>query len=153
MASDKKGGSEEGFNVDFINGNISRTYGESCSLVFTHSVKKKGKVMCSFTPSADVFELRDRVVIQVELAGVRKEDINIELHEGIIEVSGLRRRERPSEEENFQRMERSYGFFKRSFSLPRHIKNGGVEASFMDGVLEITVPKNNNYASDHIEIG
>ncbi len=152
MASDKKGGSEEGFNINLINGNINRTYGESCSLVFTHSVKKKGKVICSFTPSADMFELHGKVVIQVELAGVRKEDINIELHEGIIEVSGLRKRERLSEEENFQRMERSYGFFKRSFSLPKYIKKGDIEASFMDGVLEIIVPKNGNYALDHIKI-
>jgi HSP20 family protein len=105
-----------------------------------------------FKPFADMYESAKTIVIQVELSGVKKENLNIELGDGFIQINGIRTKCRSQEEENYQRMERSYGFFKRSFYLPKNIKADGITASFKDGVLEIVIPKNIDINSKKIKI-
>jgi HSP20 family protein len=88
-----------------------------------------------------MFETTDSIVIQMELAGVRKEDINIEFTHNYIEVSGIKRHEGLSGEESFQRMERPFGVFKRTFNLPKDISRDSISASFNEGLLEIVILK------------
>ncbi|MHB8232512.1 MAG: Hsp20/alpha crystallin family protein [bacterium] len=97
--------------------------------------------MYCFTPASDMFETADSIVIYIELAGVKKEDINIETTGGAIEISGIKRRGGFTEEYNFQRMERPFGFFKRVFDLPRAADRDSIGASFSEGLLEIIIPK------------
>ena len=111
--------------------------------------------MYYFTPASDMFETADSVFIYIELAGVKKEDINIEIGERIIEISGVKRRGERAEEYNFQRMERPFGFFKRAFDLPRAVNRDSIAASFSEGLLEIIIPKktrNNGFSFTSIEI-
>jgi len=138
-----------GFNEDDFNNNKNF---ELSQRGFVQSHRKNVKGVYCFTPFADMFESSEIIAIHVELAGVKKEDINIELNDGYIEITGIRIRERLSKEENFQRMERLYGLFKRSFSLPKHINKENIEASFKDGVLEIIIPKDKNSISKVIRI-
>jgi len=97
--------------------------------------------MYCFTPASDMFETADSIVIYIELAGVKKDDINIEIEGAAIEISGIKRRGGFTEEYNFQRMERPFGFFKRVFDLPRSADRDSISASFNEGLLEIIIPK------------
>ncbi|MHB1545750.1 MAG: Hsp20/alpha crystallin family protein [bacterium] len=111
--------------------------------------------MYYFTPASDMFETADSIFIYIELAGVKKEDINIEIDERAIEISGVKRRGGAAEEYNFQRMERPFGFFKRIFDLSRAVNRDSISASFNEGLLEIIIPKktkNNGFRLTSIEI-
>ena len=99
--------------------------------------------MYCFNPTSDMFETADFIVIQIELAGVNKEDINVEAFGGSLEVSGIKRRNGFTEKDNFHRMERLFGFFKRVFDLPKAVDRNSINASFNEVLLEIIVPKNN----------
>jgi HSP20 family protein len=111
--------------------------------------------MYYFTPASDMFETADSIVIYVELAGVKKEDINVEIDGRAVEISGIKRRGREAEEYNFQRMERPFGFFKRTFDLPRTADEDSIGVSFNEGLLEIIISKktgNNGFRLTSIEI-
>ncbi len=99
--------------------------------------------MYYFTPASDMFETADSIVIFIELAGVKKEDINVEINGCRIEITGIKRRGERADEYNFQRMERTFGFFKRNFELPKTSDRNSISASFSEGLLEIIIPKKN----------
>lgn len=88
-----------------------------------------------------MFETTESIIIQMELAGVRKEDINIELTGSYLEVSGIKRHEGVTGEESFQRMERPFGVFKRVFDLPKGINRNSTVASLNEGLLEVVILK------------
>jgi len=89
----------------------------------------------------DMFEEGDNLVIKAELPGMKKEDINIDLRDDVITISGEKKSEEKTERKDFHRVERSFGSFTRRLQLPVEIKADKVEASFKDGVLEIKMPK------------
>ena len=98
--------------------------------------------MYYFAPVSDMFETSDYIAVYVELAGVGKEDITIEIGGGILEIRGIKRRRLGTNEEyNFQRMERLFGLFRRRFNLPSSASYDGVKASLEKGLLEIIIPK------------
>ena len=80
-------------------------------------------------------------MIKAEIPGVDKKDINIEVKDGILHLSGERKEEKEVKEENYHRKERFHGTFRRSFTLPAHINAEKVKAKFKDGLLKITLPK------------
>lgn len=91
--------------------------------------------------SVDMFEEGDNLVIKAELPGMKKEDINVDLKDDVITISGEKKSEEKSERKDFHIVERTFGSFTRRLRLPVEIKADKVEASFKDGVLEITMPK------------
>jgi len=95
----------------------------------------------SWLPAVDVRETKDALIIHAELPGISKDDIQVEVHEGRLTLSGERKYEKEVDEENVHRIERAYGKFSRSFSLPRDVDTNAVDASMKDGVLEIRLPK------------
>jgi HSP20 family protein len=95
----------------------------------------------SWSPAVDIRETDDSYLVYAELPGLTKEDIEITLEENILKLSGERRFEKDVEEEQYHRIERTYGTFTRAFSLPSRVDAGNVKAAFQDGVLTITVPK------------
>lgn len=106
-----------------------------------------------FDPACDVTETEEHFAMSLDLPGMKKEDIKIELNENILTVSGERKREIKSDKnEKFQRYEKSYGYFKRSFSLPRTVDGEKVEAQYNDGVLELILPKTAAAKSRLIEV-
>jgi HSP20 family protein len=92
-------------------------------------------------PPVDIQETDDAYRLHAELPGLSKDDIQITLENSILRLSGERRWERDVKKEGFQRIERTYGTFARSFTLPSEVKAEAVQAAFENGVLTITVPK------------
>jgi HSP20 family protein len=93
------------------------------------------------SPSMDIFTEGDDVVVKGELPGMKKEDINVSLTKDTISISGEKKKEEKVEKKDYYSLERSYGSFKRSFSLPAEVQTEKSSAKFKDGVLEIRIPK------------
>jgi len=95
----------------------------------------------AFLPAMDVTESDERYTISVELPGGNKDDVQVELHEGLLTIRGEKKSERQETKEQRCYVERSYGSFSRSFRLPDDADAARLEASFKDGILTIPVPK------------
>ena len=93
------------------------------------------------SPSMDIFTEGDNVVVKAELPGMKKEDIDVSLTEDTITISGEKKKEEKIEKKDYYSFERSYGSFKRSFSLPSEVQTEKASAKFKNGVLEIRIPK------------
>ena len=94
-----------------------------------------------FSPAMDVVENDQAYVVTVEVPGGKKDDVSVELHDNVLTLRGEKRNEREEKKERSHWVERSYGAFSRSFTLPRDANADRVEASFQDGVLTVTIPK------------
>jgi len=97
--------------------------------------------MGNFIPAVDVYEDAQKLVLKLEVPGVRKEDLDIRVEGRTLTVKGERKLEAEEKEENFQRIERSYGSFTRSFTLPQTVDTAAVKASYEHGVLAISLAK------------
>jgi HSP20 family protein len=95
----------------------------------------------TWAPAVDVFETKDAVTLKAELPGLSVEDVSVEVDDNILTISGERVLKDKVEDGHYYRLERSYGRFSRSLTLPQGIKADEVAATFLDGVLEVTVPK------------
>lgn len=93
-----------------------------------------------FMPAIDVFVKDNRLFTRVDLPGLKKEDVKVELVEGQLTISGERKHEVEEKKEDFYRSEREYGSFCRVIPLPEGVKLDDVKATFAEGVLEVTVP-------------
>jgi HSP20 family protein len=106
----------------------------------------------TWTPLVDIYETKDTIVIRAEVPGVKQEDLNIEVNENTLILKGERKPDKEVKEENYHCIERSYGHFLRSFTLPRVVQQDKICARLKDGVLEITLPKADEAKSKQIEI-
>jgi len=95
----------------------------------------------AWAPAVDIFEKDHNLLIRAELPGLKREDIEISMENGVLTLHGERKRESEVEESNAYRLERIYGAFTRSFSLPTTVDSSKIQAVYKDGVLEVTVPK------------
>ena len=95
----------------------------------------------SWMPRCDVTETEKDVVVHAELPGIQKENINIELKDNILTISGERKHEKKEENEKWHRTERSFGSFVRSMMVPDGVTQEQIKAKFDNGVLEVTFPK------------
>lgn len=92
-------------------------------------------------PAVDVLESKDAYLIRAELPGMKKEDFNLEIHDGSLILSGERKLEQAADGVEYHRVERVTGKFTRSFFLPQTVKSDAIKATYRDGILEIHVPK------------
>ena len=104
-------------------------------------------------PSLDVSEDEKNVLVSAELPGVKEEDLDIRIAGGMLTIKGEKRFEEEKKEENYHRIERSYGSFSRSLRLPAPVKEDEVKATFKDGVLKLTLPKSAEGGAKKIKIG
>jgi HSP20 family protein len=116
--------------------------------LFAHALGRHGQwqgaVMDSspaWAPALDISERKDAYLVTVELPGVKLDDLTITLEDGMLTIQGERQFAEDSSDQQFHRVERRYGAFRRSITLPTHVQADAVEASFEDGVLQIVVPK------------
>jgi HSP20 family protein len=93
------------------------------------------------TPSVDIFEEGDGVVVKAELPGMKREDVEVSLTDDVITISGEKKKEEKVEKKNYYSLERTYGSFTRSFRLPAEVQTDKAKAKFESGVLEIRIPK------------
>ena len=94
----------------------------------------------NWLPQVDVFEKDNRLVTKIDLPGVKKEDVKVEVTDGYLAVSGERKTEAEEKKEDFYRCEREFGTFYRAVPLPENVKFEDVKATFANGVLEVSVP-------------
>jgi HSP20 family protein len=106
-----------------------------------------------WAPAVDVSEDGQNFVVHAELPGIKQEDIDIELENNVLTLKGQRKFERKDEKENYHFVERSYGSFYRSFTLPRNVDPNGIQANFGDGVLTISIPKAEEAKPRKVQIG
>lgn len=95
----------------------------------------------SWLPVVDIAEDPETITLHVELPGVPKEGVEVAVENSVLTISGERKFEHTAEGKNYHRIERAYGNFQRSFTLPQNVQTDKVAASFADGVLTVTVPK------------
>jgi HSP20 family protein len=105
-----------------------------------------------WTPAVDIYEKNDSVVVKAELPGVERDQISVEVKDGILSLRGERKFEKEVKEESYHRIERAYGSFQRSFSLPVSVDQEKVTASFKNGVLEVTLPKKEQAKPKQIQV-
>ena len=109
--------------------------------VFDEPARASGNVLRRWMPAMDLVESGDHFVLRADLPGMSEEDVSIEFEDGTLTVSGERKAEHEEEKEGYHRVERSFGAFSRSLTLPQGIDADAVTANFDRGVLEIRIPK------------
>jgi HSP20 family protein len=109
--------------------------------LFTRTLGDGGSGVASWTPAVDVFDTADAIVLRAELPGLTTDDFDIEVDGDVLTLSGERTFEEAVEEGRYHRIERSYGRFARSVTLPQNVKADEISANLDDGVLTVRVPK------------
>ena len=106
----------------------------------------------AWAPALDISERKDAYLVTVELPGVDVDDLEITLEDGLLTIQGERQFTSESSEQQYHRVERRYGAFRRSITLPAHVMAEGIQASFEDGVLQILVPKAEEATPKRIQV-
>lgn len=106
----------------------------------------------AWTPVVDILEKDDAIILKAELPGVRLEDVDLQIKDDVLILKGQRKFEKETKKENYHRIERSYGTFSRSFTLPGIVDQSGISAKLKDGILEVKLPKARTLESKPIPI-
>src|SRR3954452_3236809 len=112
-----------------------------------------GGTMRRWVPAMDLLETADHFVLRADLPGMTQDDVNIELEDSTLTVSGERKSEHEDKQEGFYRVERAFGSFSRSLTLPKGIDAGAVTAAFDNGVREVRIPTPEDRRPQKISIG
>lgn len=105
-----------------------------------------------WAPIIDIEEDKDNIIVKVEIPGMKKEDIKVAVHGNILSVSGERTQESDVKEKTYHRIERAYGKFSRSITLPSEVDVDKIRASYKDGLLKINLPKPDSARSKQIDV-
>ena len=106
----------------------------------------------TWSPAVDIYETENEIVVQAELPGVDRKDISLNLENNVLTLKGERRFEKETKEENYHRIERSYGGFSRAFSIPATVDEEKIRADYRDGILKIALPKKEQVKPKQIRI-
>jgi HSP20 family protein len=109
--------------------------------LFNSFFDDNGDSVRRWVPAMDLTEGEDHLILKADLPGLSEDDVRIEVQNNVLTVSGERKAEHEEKREGFYRMERSYGNFSRSVTLPEGVDTSAIEASFDNGVLEVRIPK------------
>ena len=120
--------------------NLSRAFGD------------EGLTRGAWAPSVDIYENKDQIVIEAELPGMRREDFELTIENNVLTLRGERRFEKKDESDNYHRVERAYGAFTRSFTLPQTVSSENATAEYNNGVLRVTLQKREEVKARRIEI-
>jgi HSP20 family protein len=107
----------------------------------------------TWSPAVDIFETEEEIVVKAEIPGMERNDITLHLENNVLTLKGERRFEKETKEENYHRIERSYGSFSRAFSIPSMVDEERIRAEYKDGVLKIVLPKKAQARPKQIRIG
>jgi HSP20 family protein len=127
---------------------VNRLFSSSLSRDFRDESIARG----AWNPQVDIFENKDQIVLEAELPGMNREDFELTVENNILTLRGERRFEKRSENDNYHRVERSYGSFTRSFTLPQSVSSDSATAEYKDGVLRVTLHKREEVKARRIQI-
>lgn len=119
---------------------------------FTGRGEEKELVSSTWSPSVDIRETDKELILTAELPGVEEKDIDIEVEDNILTIKGKREIEKETKEEEYHRIERSYGSFYRSFTLPAYVQQEKIKAEHEDGLLRITMPKKSELKPKKVKV-
>ncbi|MER3446704.1 MAG: molecular chaperone [Candidatus Dadabacteria bacterium] len=105
-----------------------------------------------WTPAVDIHENDDSYIVKADLPGINKDDIQIDLKDSTLTIRGEKRFEEKVSRDDYLRIERAYGTFVRSFTLPQSVDADKIQAKYKDGVLELTIPKKEEAKPKQIQI-
>lgn len=106
----------------------------------------------TWAPPVDIYETKDKITLKAELPGFEEKQINLRFEDGVLTIEGERKFEKESGDENYHRVERSYGKFVRSFAIPAGIEGDRIAATFNNGVLTVDLPKREETKPKQIRI-
>ena len=106
----------------------------------------------AWTPNVDIYENKDQIVLEAELPGMKQDDFDLSIENNVITLRGERKFEKTDETDSYHRVERSYGAFTRSFTLPQTVSAEGATAEYNNGVLRVTLPKREETKARRIQI-
>jgi len=124
-----------------LNDFVPTSFNNLIDRFFSESVGRSGGAAYSFVPRVDVVENEKAFEIQVAVPGMSKDDIKLDLNDSLLTISGERKFTKERKENNFHSFETQYGTFSRSFSLPENVDASKINAQYVNGILEITLPK------------
>lgn len=127
---------------------VNRLFSTNLSRNFSDEGIARG----AWNPSVDIFENKEQIVLEAELPGMSREDFDLSVENNVLTLRGERRFEKKEESDNYHRVERSYGSFSRSFTLPQTVSGEGATAEYHNGVLRVTLPKREEVKARRIEI-
>src|SRR5260370_16084293 len=113
---------------------------------------RSSQLLSGWTPALDVYEDQDDITVRAELPGMKKEEIDISLHDGSLSISGERKSENKYEDAEVYRAERFFGKFQRTVTLPAPVAVDKVKAQYKDGILTVTLPKTEEAKPKHIDV-
>ena len=113
---------------------------------------RSSQLLSGWTPALDLSENKDSFVVKAELPGMKREDIEVSLHEGTLSISGERKSEEKHKDAEVYRAERFFGRFQRTVTLPTAVAGDKVKAQYKDGVLTITLPKTEEAKPKQIDV-
>jgi len=120
--------------------------------VFKDGARETSLFKGAWSPAVDISEDDDNFYLQVELAGMKRDDVKIRYEEGLLTITGEKKSEKEEKNVNYHRVERSFGKFERSFRVPTRIVSEKIDANFNNGVLTITLPKAEEVKPKEIEV-
>jgi len=127
--------------AETVRSRYNRLFEDALGSLFSPLAQTEEVSNRNWLPAVDVAETPEGLSLYAELPGLSKEDVDISLEDHTLTIRGERKFEKDVKEENYHRIERSYGAFSRSFTLPANVRNDDVKATFKDGVLTIQIPK------------
>ena len=107
----------------------------------------------TWSPAVDIFETETEIMVKAELPGIERKDIALNLDNNVLTLKGERKFEKETRQENYHRIERSYGVFSRAFSIPAIVDEEQIRADYKDGILTIALPKKEQVKPKQIKIG
>ncbi|TKS59902.1 MAG: heat-shock protein Hsp20 [Nitrospira sp.] len=129
---------------------------ERLNRVFTRPASRTGGkehlIVADWVPTVDISETDGEYLIKAELPDVKKEDVKVTVEDGVLTLQGERLREKEEKGKKYHRVERSYGSFLRSFTLPESVDESGVKAEYKDGLLNLHLPKTEKVKPKAIDV-
>jgi len=117
------------------------TLRDEMNRLFSRTLGEGAAAGSAWTPAVDIFDTAEAIILKAELPGLSPDDIDIEVDDNVLTIKGERRFEDKVEEGRYYRLERAYGQFSRSVTLPQGVKADEISATFDQGVLQVRVPK------------
>ena len=127
--------------ADLFRGRMDRMFNEMLQNVWGVAPTSEGVAPRAWAPAVDIRETEEALVLSAELPGLTREEVEITLDNNVLTLAGERKLEKDAKGETWHRVERAYGSFSRSFTLPASVRTDRVEAVFADGILTVTLPK------------
>lgn len=124
-------------NLFNLHNQMGRVFGD----LFSSKDGENSEESNSWMPTVDITETDSGFEIHAELPGVAQDDVQVSVTDNLLTIKGEKQQKEETENKNFHRVERRYGTFQRSFTLPRHVDTANIKADYNDGILSLTIPK------------